>query len=104
MYRTILTEYERYYGASDSLAFPYGDIYQVRADMFAAMNEFETPLLEDVKMNHLRPIETTIPMTMNRLVEQSIAYLLRSPDKHLYRWLSRAETYLPMVEQILKEE
>lgn len=105
MFRTILMEYERHYGPSDSLAFPYGDIFQARADMFAAMNELETPLLEDVPMlDHLQPIETTIPMTMNRLVEQSIAYLLRSPDKHLYRWLSRAETYLPMVEKILREE
>lgn len=104
MYRTVLTEYERYYGPSDSLAFPYGDIYQARADMFAVMNDFETPLLEDVRFENLRPIETTIPMTMNRLVEQSISYLLKSPDKHLYRWISRAETYLPMVEQILREE
>ena len=43
-------------------------------------------------------------MTMNRLVEQSTRYLLKSPEKHLYRWLSRAETYFPMVEQILEEE
>lgn len=104
MFRTVLMEYERHYGSSDSLAFPYGDIFQVRADIFAAMNEFETPLLEDVQMDYLQPIETTIPMTMNRLVEQSIAYLLRSPEKHMYNWLSRAETYFPMVEQILREE
>jgi membrane-bound lytic murein transglycosylase D len=41
---------------------------------------------------------------MNRLVESSIEFLLREPDKHLNNWLSRAETYFPMIERIFAEE
>ena len=105
LYRSLVTEYEKYYGVpSDSLGIQRGDIFELRADMFAALNDLDAPLLEDVMMPELEPIRTTIPMTMNRLVEQSIAYLLRSPEKHLYHWLSRAETYFPMIEQIFKEE
>ena len=96
LYRSLVTEYEDYYGVpADSLEIQRGDIFQLRADMFAALNDVDAPLLEDVMVPDLEPMETTIPMTMNRLVEQSIAYLRRSPEKHLYRWMGRAETYSP---------
>lgn len=105
LYRTVLTEYERYYGApADSLALPYGDIFAFRDEMFEALNTVDEPLLENVALPSLGPVATTIPMTQNRLVEQSISYLLRSPEKHLYNWMSRAETYFPMIERILAEE
>ena len=105
LYLTVVTEYERYYGApSESLSLPFGDILAFREEMFEAMNNVDEPLMEDVQFPEIGPVATTIPMTMNRLVQQSIAYLKRSPDKHLYNWLGRAETYFPMIEQILAEE
>jgi len=105
LYRTIISEYERYYEVSaDTLTLQFGDIFQFRADMFLALNEIDEPLLEDVNLPEIKPFETTIPMTMNRLVEESITYLTRSPEKHLHHWLGRAETYFPMIEKILEEE
>ena len=104
LYRTLVAEYERYYGATDTLTLPYGNIFEVRAEVFALMDELDEPLLEDVDRPELKPFETTIPMTMNRLVESSIAYLQKDPDKHINHWLSRAETYFPMIEQIFAEE
>ncbi|MEX0599322.1 MAG: transglycosylase SLT domain-containing protein, partial [Rhodothermales bacterium] len=105
LYRTIVAEYERFYGVpSDSLALPYGDIYAVRSALFDAMNAVEEPLLENVSFPPLGPVASSVPMTMNRLVEQSISYLVSSPEKHLYHWLSRAQTYFPMIERVLREE
>lgn len=105
LYRTVLSEYERYYGASaDSFSLPYGEIFAFRDEMFEALNTVDEPLLENVDFPFVTPAETIIPMTQNRLVEQSIAYLLKSPEKHLYNWMSRSETYFPMIEQILEEE
>lgn len=105
LYRTVLTEYERYYGVpADSLSMPYGDIFSIRDDMFAAMNEVDEPLLENVLFPQFGPVATTIEMTQNRLVQQSIDYLLRSPERHLYNWLGRAETYFPMIEKVLQDE
>lgn len=104
-YRTLITEYERYYGTEpDSLAMQHGDIFQIRTSMFAELETLERPLLEDVLMRDIRPVGTQIAMTQNRLVEQSIAFLLRNPDRHINNWMSRAETYFPMIEQILEEE
>ncbi len=105
LYRTVVTEYERYYEVpADALTLPFGDIFSVRSDIFAELNSIDEPLLEDVNFPPFGPVATTIPMTSNRLVQQSIAYLTRSPEKHLYHWLGRAETYFPMIERILAEE
>ena len=105
LYRTVVTEYERYYGVpADSLALPFGDIFAVHTEMFDVLNSVDEPLLEDVDFPAFGPVATTIPMTSNRLVQQSIEYLTRSPEKHLYNWLGRAETYFPMIERILAEE
>ena len=106
VYRSLVGEYERYYAVSpQDMTVQRGDVFDLRADIFNALNDAEAdPLLGDVQLPQLRVTETTIPMPMNRLVEASIAYLMRSPDRHLYRWIERSETYFPMIEQIFEEE
>lgn len=102
-YRVLVSEYEVTYGPSDSTLVAFGDIYDIRDDIFAALDSVKDPLLEDVMSRQFQPAITTVPMPMNRLVESSIKYLLKEPDKHLNHWLSRSETYLPMVETIFAE-
>ncbi len=105
LYRTVVAEYERYYQVpADTLSLPFGDIFTFHSAMFEVLNNLDDPLLEDVTFPSLGPVATTIPMTENRLVQQSISYLTKSPEKHLYLWMGRAETYFPMIERILEEE
>ncbi len=105
LYRTIVTEYERYYGVQDTvLAMPFGDIFQLRADMFALLEDVEQPLLEDVTLPPLPPMETVFPMTVNRAVESTLNYFVREKRELLLRWKARADTYHPMIEQIFREE
>ncbi len=104
LYRTIVTEYENFYGTRDSLIAEQGDIFQFREEMFAALDTIDEPLLEDVQLPPLPTLTTTVPLPTNRLVEQSIAYLLRNPDKHVLHWMRRAYTYFPMIDKIFEEE
>jgi membrane-bound lytic murein transglycosylase D len=105
VYRSLITEYEQVYGVPpDTLTLSYGDIFTFREALFAAMNAVRDPLLEDVMLPELPTLASTVPLTMNRLVKASIDFLLREPGKHLLRWISRAETYFPMIEQIFAEE
>ena len=107
VYRSLVTEYERYYHVSpDDFAVQRGDIFEIRADVFAALNDaLQEPELADVVLPELRPVaQATIPMTRHPLVEASIAYLLRSPERTVNGWINRAETYFPMIEQIFHEE
>lgn len=104
LYQSLLTEYEKFHGAPiDTLTLPQGDIYAFREAAFTALNDLDAPLLEDVSFPRALPLRTDVPLTQNRLVKQSIDYLTRS-DRHVQVWLSRADTYFPMIEQILREE
>lgn len=103
LYQSVVTEYETYYGDVDTLSIERGDIYDFHTAMFSAL-EAEDPLLEEVTMPAIPPMRTTVPMTVNRRVRQSIAYLKRTQDDKLSIWRSRAATYFPMIEQIAREE
>mgnify|MGYP006278304315 CR=1 FL=1 len=105
VYRGLAAEYRHYhdYAPNDTLETARGDIFAVRAELFRSLEEVDGPLLEDVMPSRRAP-ETVIPMTDNRLVQQSIQFLQREPEKHYLQWQRRAGTYFPMVEHILNEE
>ena len=104
LYRSVITAYEQHFGVTDALTLEYGDIYAYRDEMFEVMNEVQQPLDENVALPELGPVQTTIPLQKNHLVQQSIDFLLRSPEKHLYNWISRSATYFPMFEEVLRAE
>lgn len=104
LYRSVVSEYERYYGFSDSLTIAQGDIFAVREEAFMAMEDGDRAPLDNIELPELAFAETAIPMTINERVKSSIVFLLKQPDKHINNWLGRAETYFPMVEKIFAEE
>lgn len=101
LYRSVLTEYERYYGPDPELALERGDVFALRAEMFAALDDVDEPLLEDVDLPS--SVVATFPMTINRAVENQIRFYLRNSG-HIRRVRERAATYFPMIEQVLAEE
>jgi membrane-bound lytic murein transglycosylase D len=101
-YRSVVTEYEQYYGLVDTLTTAFGEIVNVREEMFSYIEADD--LIEDLMIDELPDVETTIPIVHNSLVERSIVYLLRKPEKTIDLWRARSETYFPMIEEILEEE
>lgn len=108
IYGSLTTEYRRFHGYGtdpDSLRMARGQIFSVRAQLFASLNELDDPLLEEAP-----PVKdgdvtgTEIPMTSNRLVNETISYLQDEPDGHVNRWLRRVQVYGPMMDHILAEE
>jgi len=104
VYTTLVDEYERVYGPSDTLFAAFGDIYDLQKAMFAELESIKDPLLEDVAPRGLQPVGTDVEMTMNRLVESSMEFLLQKRRDTMLGWLGRADTYFPMVERIFAEE
>jgi membrane-bound lytic murein transglycosylase D len=47
---------------------------------------------------------TTIPLVVNRLVEQNIAFFQGRGREHMERWLYRSGRYFPLMKRILAEE
>jgi len=108
LYSGLTSEYRRFHGYGtdpDSLQMARGQIFSVRAQLFASLDEVEAPLVEEAPpVRDAGVSDSEIPMTSNRLVNQSISYLQDEPDGHVNRWLRRVQVYGPMVSHILAEE
>jgi membrane-bound lytic murein transglycosylase D len=107
LYGGLTDEYRRFHGYGsdpDSLRMARGQIFSVRARLFASLNEVDQPLLKEAPVQDVEVTGTEIPMTMNRLVKETITYLQEEPDGHVDRWLKRVHVYGPMIEHILAEE
>ena len=106
VYGDLTAEYRRFHGYPsdpDSTVLARGQIFSVRARLFASLEEVEDPLLRTDGAR--AEVEgSTIPMTSNRLVDQSTTYLRDDPSRHLDRWQERVQVYGPMIEHILAEE
>lgn len=102
LYRSVVTEYEGYYGQVDTFSTQYGGIFSVRDSLFASLEGDD--LVEDLLLTDLPEISTEIPIVHNSLVERSIIYLMRKPEKTVNLWRARSETYFPMIESIMEEE
>ncbi len=106
VYGDLTAEYRRFHGYPsdpDSTVLARGQIFSVRARLFASLEEVRNPLLR-TDGGRAEVSGNTIPMTSNRLVDQSISYLRDDPSKHLNRWRERVQVYGPMIEHILAEE
>jgi membrane-bound lytic murein transglycosylase D len=106
VYGDLTAEYRRFHGYPsdpDSTVLARGQIFSVRARLFASLEEVKNPLLR-TDGARAEVSGNTIPMTSNRLVDQSISYLRDDPSKHLNRWRERVQVYGPMIEHILAEE
>ncbi len=108
LYRGLTTEYRRYHGYGedpDSLEMARGQIFSVRARLFASLDQVDDPLLEEEPPVQDGDVSNSeIPMTSNRLVNKTISYLQDEPDGHVERWLRRVQAYGPMIDHILAEE
>ena len=104
LYRTIVTEHEKYYGIDPDERKEFGEVFALRNDMFDAQSRVENPVAQATGLSKIEPMKTTIPMTRNRAVEGSINWLLTNRRETLIRWMGRADTYFPMIEQVFQEE
>ncbi len=104
LYRSVVTEYESYYGFPDTLHIQQGDIFAWREQAFETLSDADFPPLARIELPDLEVAETEISMQINEHVRRSMVFLLTEPERHIYHWLSRAETYFPMIEKILEEE
>lgn len=108
LYSGLANEYRRFHGYADdpdSLKMARGQIFSVRARLFASLNDVNDPFAEEEPPVRDGDVTgTEIPMTSNRLVNESISYLQEEPDNHVNRWLKRVQVYGPMIDHILAEE
>lgn len=97
--RTVIEDYEQYIAKSDVLD-PEASVFALREKLNQAT---EGDSLES-SAPKLVVEGTTIPLEVNHLVEQSIAFFQGKGRIHMERWIERSGKYFPTMKRILKEE
>lgn len=100
--RAVISEYRQFYGISESAYEAQGEIFAIQEELFADddayLNEdFDFP--KDVMLT-----KTDVPLIQNRYVTNSLVYYTLKRPEVMEKWLQRSETYMPMIQRILKEE
>jgi membrane-bound lytic murein transglycosylase D len=103
LYRTLIAEYQAFYGITDPIGEPEGDIFAALNEMFNLSDDFVDSEYF-VLPEHITVNKTQVPLILNRQVQNQIAFLAyRRPDT-MARWLERSAVYFPMMRQIFQEE
>src|SRR5690554_4525989 len=100
--RTTVAEYRNFYGITESALEPQGEIFAIHEELFSEENfalteNFRFP--KDVVLN-----KTEVPLIQNRFVTNSLVYYTLKRPEVMELWLERSGTYMPMIQEILKEE
>ncbi|HKJ32298.1 MAG TPA: LysM peptidoglycan-binding domain-containing protein [Balneolales bacterium] len=102
LYRTVMTEYQEFYGISKPVNQEIGDIFKIRDEMFSDDNNWfngDYFVLPD----HIQENKSVVPLPINKEVKNHLAYLwIKHPDV-MKRWLERAQVYIPMMKKIFKK-
>jgi len=103
LYRTVLTEYQEFYGITEPLGEVEGDIFTVRDEMFGSDDDFFGSEYVHIPRN-LDIGKTEVPLVQNEAVSNYMAYYwIRRPET-METWLKRSEWYFPMMQRIFQEE
>jgi membrane-bound lytic murein transglycosylase D len=98
--KAVVEDYELYIARIDSLG-PATSIFALREKL----NQLTELSDSSGASTPGRTIQgTTIPLVVNRLVEQNITFFQSKGREHMERWLYRSGLYFPIMKQIMKEE
>jgi len=107
LYRTIVAEHDLYFG--QFMEKDYGEIFALRAAIFVELEKIPDPVVTTSTPPSPRTkpsvaVTPSIDMPNNNAVQRARNFLLSDRREHLIRWMSRAQTYFPLMEQVLAEE
>ena len=103
LYRTVLAEYQDFYGIDEPLNNEYGEIFSIREEMFNKDDEWfaeeHFSLPDEFEID-----ENKVPLIRNDQVNNHIAYLTVRRPEVMQNWLERSAYYFPMMKEIFEEE
>ena len=102
LYRTVMTEYQEFYGVKQPPTDQEGDIFAIRDEMFSENNDW----FDDnyfVLPDNLTKAKMPVPLVENHPVKNQIAYLWIKRPEIMENWLKRSEKYFPMMKKIFKK-
>jgi len=98
--RAVVEDYEKYIARIDNLS-PQSSVFALR-EKLNQVTELTDTLAVGTSTRVIQ--ETTIPLVVNSLVEQNIAFFQGRGRHHMERWLEVSGKYFPLLRKILREE
>jgi membrane-bound lytic murein transglycosylase D len=102
LYRTVITEYQEFYGITEPIRSTEGDIFAVLSEVFSMDDMLEDDYF--VLPSNIEPRRTEVPLIINQQVKAQINFLAYRRPEVMARWLERSAVYFPMMRQIFQEE
>ncbi len=101
LYRTVLAEYEEFYGINEPVNKAIGEVFAIREELIIDDNDE----IKDVKLPaSIQNSKTSVPLIQNNQVNRHLMYYTIKRPEVMETWLQRYEKYQPMMERIFKEE
>jgi membrane-bound lytic murein transglycosylase D len=97
--RSVVEDYEKYIVSLDEVD-PNSSIFALREKLNQITDEQESPLANDTTI--VIPAGS-IPLVVNGLVQQNIAYFQGPARKHFEQWLIRSGRYFPMMRRVFSD-
>lgn len=102
LYRSVMTEYRKFYGVTESEAQVEGEIFAIQEELFSD-NDGWIKDSYNVPAN-LPTTRTNVPLVQNEKVNRSLMYFSMKRPEVMEKWLKRSEKYFPMMKEIFEEE
>jgi membrane-bound lytic murein transglycosylase D len=102
LYRSVMTEYRKFYGIKDSSQEVEGEIFSIQKELSSSDDDWmkEGYRLPDNITTH----KTSIHLVQNRQVNRHLMYFTLKRPGVMENWLRRSEKYFPMMKRIFRQE
>jgi membrane-bound lytic murein transglycosylase D len=96
----IIGDYEKYISTVQNLG-PGTSVFALKEKLSEVV---DTINVSGTKFPKPETTKTTVPLVLNKFVEQNIEFLSTRGRWHMQNWIYRSGTYVPMMKKIFKEE
>lgn len=102
LYRSVMTEYRKFYGVTESEAQVEGEIFAIQEELFSDNDDW---IKESYNVPaNLPAARTEVPLVQNEKVKRSLMYFSLKRPEVMEKWLKRSEKYFPMMKDVFEEE
>lgn len=102
LYRSVMTEYRKFYGVTESEIQVEGEIFAIQEELFSDNDDW---MKESYSVpENLPDASTKVPLVQNDKVNRSLMYFSMERPEVMEDWLKRSEKYFPMMEEVFEEE
>lgn len=101
LYRSVMTEYRKFYGVTGSTNRVEGEIFAVREELYSGDDDWMKEGY--VLPKNITTTRTSVSLVQNEQVNRHLMYFTLKRPQVMETWLKRTKRYFPMMKRIFKE-